>query len=36
MSKLKPYKESTGITVNAMMESVINDQYIDENPPSKF
>ncbi|MBS5761692.1 MAG: hypothetical protein KHW97_24960, partial [Bacteroides sp.] len=31
-----PYKEDTGITINAMMESAVKDPYVDLNPPSKF
>lgn len=34
--KKRAYKEDTGLTVNAMMASAINDPYVDENPPSKF
>lgn len=32
----RAYKEDTGVTVNAMMDSAVNDPYVDENPPSKF
>ena len=35
-SKKRSYKEDTGITINAMMESAMKDQYVDLNPPSKF
>lgn len=35
-NKRRNYKEDTGITVNAMMESAIKDPYVDLNPPSKF
>lgn len=35
-NKRRDYKEDTGITINAMMESAIKDPYVDQNPPSKF
>lgn len=35
-NKKHVYKESMGVTVNAMIDSAINDPYIDKNPPSKF
>lgn len=34
--KQRHYKENTGLAVNAMMESAINDPYADVNPPSLF
>ena len=35
-NKRRNYKEDTGITINAMMESAVKDPYVDLNPPSKF
>lgn len=35
-NKRRNYKEDTGITINAMMESAIKDPYVDLNPPSKY
>lgn len=35
-NKTKAYKNDVEITVNAMMESAINDPYADKNPPSRF
>lgn len=35
-NKRRTYKEDTGITVDAMMESAIKDPYVDLNPPSKY
>lgn len=34
--KKRNYKEETGLAVSAMMESAINDPYVDQNPPSLF
>lgn len=34
--KKRAYKEDTEVTVNAMMDSAINDPYVDEKLPSKF
>lgn len=34
--KKRSYKEDTGVAVNAMMASAINDPYADLNPPSRF
>ena len=35
-NKRRNYKEDTGITINAMMQSAVKDPYVDLNPPSKF
>lgn len=35
-NKRRNYKEDTGITISAMMESAIKDPYVDMNPPSQF
>lgn len=35
-NKKRNYKEETGLAVNAMIESAINDPYVDQNPPSLF
>ena len=35
-NKKRIYKGDTEITVNAMMDSALNDPYADKNPPSRF